>query len=90
MRRLENPMAAAENGAVRPAQLMGLLLWRAGLILVCVWGLVETADWFLRFVELPPQLELGCALILAGGALFVISVILERIRDARGEGDLSG
>ena len=75
---------------MRPAQLMGLLLWRAGLILVGVWGLVEAADWFLLFFELPPQLKLGFSLIIAGGALVVISVILERIRDARGEGDLSG
>jgi hypothetical protein len=83
-------MAAAENGAVRPAQLMGLLLWRAGLILVSVWALVEAADWFLLFFDLPPQLQVGLAFVIAGGALVAISVILERIRDARGEGDLSG
>ena len=75
---------------MRPAQLIGLLLWRGGLILVGAWALFEAADWFLRFIELPTQLEVGLALIIAGGALVVISVILERIRDARREGDLSG
>ncbi|MHC4079126.1 MAG: hypothetical protein ACYST0_11880 [Planctomycetota bacterium] len=86
---METAASSAENGAVRPAQLIGLLLWRGGWILVVVWLLVEAARWILRFVELPIQLEVGVGLILAGGVLVVLSLILERIQDARREGDLS-
>lgn len=79
----------ADNAAVKSAQLVGLLLWRGGLLLIGAWALFEAARWFLRFVDLPLQLEIGLGLLIAGCALVVLSVILERIQDRRGEGDLS-
>lgn len=86
---MEKPALPADNGAVRRTQLIGLLLWRGGLLLTGAFMLLEAARWFLRFVELPAQLEVGLGLFITGCALVVLSVILERIRDRSREGDLS-
>ena len=74
---------------MRPIHWLGLLLWRGGLLFVGAFVLYETARYLVRFVDLPATLELGFSLLLAGLALVVVSLILERVRDAREEGDLS-
>lgn len=73
---------------MRRTQLLGLLLWRGGLLLVVVTGLFEGARLLLRFVDLPVQLEIGFGLGAAGAALVVTSFVMERVQDLRAEGDL--
>jgi hypothetical protein len=73
---------------MRPIHLFGLLLWRGGLLLVGAFLLYEGARWLLMFVDLPEQLTVGLGLALAGVVMVFISLIIERIRDARLEGDL--
>ncbi len=50
--------------------------------------LFEAARWLLRFVDLPLQLEIGLGFLLAGVALVILSLILERVQDYHAEGDL--
>ncbi|MAB80094.1 MAG: hypothetical protein CMJ89_12150 [Planctomycetes bacterium] len=70
-------------------QLVGFVLWRSGLVLVAGYSFFRIARWVVSFVELPTQLEIGGALLLAGVGFFLASLIAERIQDARSEGDLS-
>jgi hypothetical protein len=74
---------------LRLAHLMGLFLWRGGLLLVGAWALFEGARWLLRFIHVPAQIEVGLGLLVAGMALVLLSLVLERVHDARAEGDLS-
>ena len=73
---------------MRPLQATGLVLWRGGVLFVTGWIGFQVARRFLRLVELPFQLEIAGALMLAGAALVMLSLILERVQDARVEGDL--
>jgi hypothetical protein len=73
---------------MRAPHLLGLFLWRGGLLLAGVAAAVESMRLLLRFVDLPDQLEIGVALVLAGAALVLLSLILERAADRRLEGDL--
>ena len=70
---------------MRPVHLVGLLLWRGGILLFAVWAAVETMQLLLKFVDLPAELELGVAFVLAGLALVLVSLVLERVRDYRSE-----
>ena len=76
-------------GKQKSLQLVGLLLWRAGLLLAAATALYRTARFLLRFIELPLQLEIGVALIAVGAAFVMISLLMERWNDYRAEGDLS-
>ncbi len=69
-------------------QVVGLLLWRGGLLIVIGAVLFEMARLLLRFVALPLQLEIGFGLCAAGVVLVLLSLILERIQDLRTEGNL--
>lgn len=73
---------------MRWTHLVGLALWRGGLLLVGGAALYEGAGFVLRFVDFPAQVEFGVGLGLAGAALVLLSLVLERVRDARHEGDL--
>ena len=73
---------------MRRTHLIGLALWRGGLLLVGGTLLYEGARRVLWFVDLPAQVEFGVGLGLAGLALVMLSLVLERVRDARREGDL--
>ena len=70
-------------------QLVGLLLWRVGLIVAGGWAGFEVARSLLRFVDFPAQIEIGLGLGFVGFAFVMLSLILERIADRRLEGDLS-
>jgi hypothetical protein len=74
---------------MRVLRLAGLILWRSGLLLVGGYVLFQAARLALRFVELPLELEVGAGLVLAGLGLVLVSLIWERVLDAREEGDLS-
>ena len=73
---------------MRPIHLVGQFLWRAGLPLVGAYALIETARFVLRFWRLPLQLEIGVGCALAGLVLVVVSLVAERIKEHRAEGDL--
>ena len=73
---------------MRKTQLVGLLMWRGGLLLVVATVLFETARWLLKFVDLPPQLEIGGGMLIAGLILVFLSLVLERHQDYRAEGEL--
>ena len=66
-------------------QVVGLLLWRGGLLLSSSWGLFRGARYALSRFVLPLQLEIGAACVLAGLGLVMLSLILERMQDARAE-----
>ena len=70
-------------------QLAGMILWRFGLLLAGGTALYNTLKFAMQFVELPLQLEIGIGFVLAGGILFALSLIVERLVDYRAEGDLS-
>ena len=70
---------------MRPIHMVGLLLWRGGTLLIGGAVLIYAARWVLRFVDLPVQLEVGVGLGLVGFALVFISLIMERVQDARAE-----
>lgn len=71
------------------ARLVGLVMWRAGLLLAASSALYNTIKFALRFIDLPTQLEIGIGLIASGCVFVVSSFIMERVIDYRGEGDLS-
>lgn len=73
---------------MRPIHLIGLILWRGGILLAAVTTAIESVRLLLRFVDLPVELELGVAFVLAGLALVLLSLVLERLRDSRSEGPL--
>ncbi len=70
---------------MRPVHLIGLFLWRGGLLLAAAVAAFEIARRVVQLIDLPFALELGTALVVAGLALVILSLILERIRDARTE-----
>lgn len=78
-----------ETMTQQAAQLVGLLLWRFGLMLASITALYRMARFLLQFIELPIQLEIGVGLLLTGFVLVLASLVMERVVDARSEGDLS-
>ena len=73
---------------MRPVHRAGMLLWRGGLLVLAIAAAVEIMRSLLRFVDVPGQVELGMAFVLAGLALVIVSLIMERVKDARSEGYL--
>ena len=73
---------------MRRIQLIGLLLWRGGLLFVGAAVLIEAVRWVLRFWTLPAQVEVGLGLLLCGCSLVILSLVWERLQDYRAEGDL--
>ena len=80
---------SAAFGRMKSPQLIGLFLWRAGLLLAGGWGLYLSFGWMLGYLRVPPLAAAGIALILTGCALVMGSLIAERVADARAEGDLT-
>ncbi len=73
---------------MKATHLVGLFLWRGGLLLLVASGLYESSVLALKFIDLPAQLEIGLGLCITGAALVILSLILERMQDRRTEGDL--
>lgn len=69
-------------------QLAGLVLWRGGLVFVAAYGFYWGAWQTVRQLDWPPQVTIGAAMALGGFGLVMVSLIAERIRAARTEGDL--
>lgn len=71
---------------MKPIHLVGLLLWRGGVLIISAAVLYEVAHLLLRFIDIPVQLEVGLCLAIAGAVLVLASLIIERICDSRKEG----
>ena len=75
---------------MRTTQLIGLILWRGGLLIIGAAALIETMRWILRFWTMPLQIEIGLGLLLSGAALVILSLVLERIHDIQAEKEQRG
>ncbi len=75
---------------MRRFHLVGLVLWRGGLLLLAGYALLEIVRWILRFYEVDPLVEIGLGLTLVGFLFVLVSLIMERLQDARAEGSLAG
>jgi len=74
---------------MRRTHMTGLLLWRGGLLLAGAFALVEAARYLLAFVDVAPAVRLGLGCLIAGAVLVLLSFVMERVIDARREGDLT-
>ena len=63
--------------------LVGLILWRGGVLLAATVAAYEVARVVLTFLDLPDALKLGGGLALSGLFLVLASLILENRQDAR-------
>ena len=73
---------------MRPVHLIGVLLWRGGILLASATALIQAARWILRFADPPAQVEIGLGLVIAGIVLVFLSIIIERVQDCRAEKEL--
>lgn len=68
---------------MKPMHLVGLMLWRGGVLLAAAVAAYEVARVVLAFLDLPETLKLGGGLVLSGLFLVLASLILENRQDAR-------
>ena len=68
---------------LKPTQALGLILWRAGILLVAGYFLFLALRFILHITDL--VLEIGVSLVLAGALFVLVSVVREQIGDARRE-----
>lgn len=68
---------------MKPIHLLGLALWRGGWVLVVGYLAYQALRVVLRMTD--PQLELAVTVLLTGILLLFLSVLGERIEDAREE-----
>lgn len=54
-------------------------------MLVASYSFFRTARLVLEHLDLPTQLEVGFGLALSGAAMVMLSLVVERMRDAREE-----
>ena len=59
--------------------------WRGGLMLVASYSFFRGARLVLENMDLPTQLEVGFGLALAGAAMVMLSLVVERMQDAKEE-----
>ena len=60
---------------------VGLILWRIGILIVGGYFAFLALRFILQIAD--PVLEVGVALVLAGGLFVLVSVVREQIEDAR-------
>ncbi|MEM9530686.1 MAG: hypothetical protein AAGA23_07190 [Pseudomonadota bacterium] len=67
---------------------VGLILWRGGLVFAAA-SLVYYGAWqTLKVMPWPMAIKIGAGLAAAGTGCILVSLLLERRRDAREEGQL--
>lgn len=82
---MADPVLAPYPPEVKKAQILGLVLWRGGLLLVGASALYYGARQILQFVDLPLTLQVGGSLILAGLTLVLASMIMENVAESRSD-----
>jgi hypothetical protein len=70
---------------MRKSQMIGLLLWRGGWLLVWSMGAFAVVRLLLTALEIPAGIRAGIGLVATGAVLVMGSVILERVQDFRNE-----
>ena len=68
---------------MKTTQTLGLILWRAGILIVAAYFLFLALRLILHIAD--PILEFGVSLVLAGALFVLVSVVREQIGDARRE-----
>ena len=68
---------------MKTTQTLGLILWRAGILLVAGYFAFLALRLILQITD--PVLEVGVTLVLAGALFVLVSVVREQIEDARRE-----
>lgn len=68
---------------MKTIHVVGLMLWRGGILLVGGYVLYLMLRFVLRIVD--PVLEIGTALVISGLLMVLASVIGERVADAKRE-----
>lgn len=68
---------------MRSTQLIGLFLWRGGLLLAGAVAAFEAIRIVLRLFDVPVEIRAGLGLMIAGFLFLLGSLIAERVRDAR-------
>ncbi|MDH3733881.1 MAG: hypothetical protein OEU54_10125 [Gemmatimonadota bacterium] len=71
---------------MKKAHVLGLTLWRGGLIAAVGYAAFEALRRVLSITD--TQLELAITVVLTGVVLVFLSLVGERIADARAEGGL--
>ena len=68
---------------MKKSQILGLVLWRAGILIVGGYSVFLALRYILRIAD--SVLEIGVSLVLAGALFVLVSVVREQIEDARRE-----
>ena len=68
--------------------MVGVLMWRGGLIFVAAYTFYWGSWRLIRMLDWPAQITVGLAVALAGLGLVMVSLIMERIQAAKMEGGL--
>ena len=68
-------------------RVVGFVLWRAGIFLIVGYSAFMSLRRLLAFAD--PQLEIAVSVALTGLVFLFLSVLTERIEDAKEEGSLS-
>ncbi|HMA98218.1 MAG TPA: hypothetical protein VKO38_02050 [Wenzhouxiangella sp.] len=69
-------------------RMIGVVMWRGGLVFAAAYTFYWGSWQLIRQLEWPLQITLGLALALAGLGLVMVSLVFERMRAARTEGNL--
>ena len=83
-----NPVPLGNKATVERWRMVGVVLWRGGLAFVAAYTFYWGSWRLIRMLDWPPQITVGLALALAGLGLVMVSLILERVRAAKIEGNL--
>lgn len=84
-------MSAQPSGkaaAVERWRMVGVVLWRGGLAFVAAYTFYWGSWRLIRMLDWPAQITVGLAVASAGLGLVMVSLVMERVRAARTEGDL--
>ena len=70
-------------------KLVGLVMWRGGLAFAAAAGLYYGAWQYIKLLAWPGAVKVAAAAAAAGTGMLLLSMILERRRDAQSEGSLT-
>ena len=82
------PKRATHPATVERWRVVGVLMWRGGLIFVAAYTFYWGSWRLIRMLDWPAQITVGLAVALAGLGLVMVSLIMERIQAAKMEGGL--